>query len=411
MVQWGEYTNTPMTLSLRLSLATIAAAIVPCAVIAATVVPSVTGIRAEMVQDHVRVSWDAVAGSVANYRIFYSHASILGNDGMYDDYEDAPGNVTEFTLPSIPPAETLYISILAVATDGTESPFFLEEAVLPMSGGTSSSPAISSVSSTSPVAGPSTLRLLAAAPLSSTGVTLSFTLPLTIQPSLGTGAFIIRDASGTLLTVKRYMLEGTKVSIDTATQVPGRTYRVSLEPSVTGVLPMGGSAPQDDDTTPLLFTALASQTTQDVRNMTLALKGRLVEATWALPQGQIRELQVQQSSDGGKTFGTPVRLEKTARGVEIPGVTGSQFTLLVRVVGVDGSLSAGARQTIPLPGMSTSSTSSVSSAASVSSTPTEKPGTLPNSGLGLATVVMLSGGIAGVRFMQKKNALNGSAQA
>lgn len=406
-----------MTVFHRLSLA-VAAAVLPLAVLAQEV-PNVGGIRAELRDDRVVVSWNPVEGDVKKFRIFYSHASILEQGGVYDDYEDAPGTATEHTLLSVPPVSTLYVSVLAVGQDDVESPYFMEEAVVELgtpSGGAQADSA-SSVAAFPPsptVAMQSaTLQLLTAVSTSSTGVTLTFTHPLSIPEEFKESAFFIKSGSGQELAIARYRLDGKQVLLDTAPQVAGRVYQVTIHASLAGKAAGDQLVPQDGTTAPLLFTGLQTDmSVPEVQNLKLTIKGKDVEATWGPPAGTIRELQVQQSTNGGRTFGAAVRMDKASKGVTIPNVAAGAFTLLVRSVGIDGSVSRGITQTVTIGGAVANSSSSKpatssSSKSSVSSKPTvpgAKPDALPSSGLGLMTIAGLSGAATGMRFFRKKNA-------
>lgn len=413
MVQWGEIHTHPMTVFFRIGLAALAA-LLPLGVLAQSL-PNVTGIRAEQDNGAVTVHWDPVQADVKTYRVFYSHASILENGGMYDDYEDADGTTTQHTLSSVPAVPILYLSVLAVAEDGTESPFFQEEAAVeltPSAGGSqaSSSSAASLPPSPAVPMQTTTLQLLTAVSTSATGVTLTFTHPVSVPEQYKEQAFAIKSGSGVALQVARYRLEGNQVLLDTEPQEAGRVYQVTIHGSLAGKTPTGELVPQDGATAPLLFTGQRTDNAvPEITNLKLVVKGKDVEATWTPPAGTIRELQIQQSTNGGRTFGTAVRMEKSSKGVTIPGVTSAQFTLLVRSVGLDGAVSRGVQQTVTIAGGAQSSSGPKSSASSskssaVSSTPATKPGTLPNSGLGLVTIVTLSGAATGMRFFRKKNA-------
>jgi hypothetical protein len=410
----------------RLSFA-IVAAVVPLAV--AAQVSNVTGIHAEYANGTVVVSWQPAEGDVKKYRIFYSHASILEQGGLYDDYEDADGDTTSHVLATVPAVDKLYVSVLAVGQDDAESPYFTEEDVVDIAG--SADPlAVPTAASSSSVADfpPSptvamqsqTLQLLTAVSTSSTGVTLTFTHELSIPEQYKNEAFSIKTGSGTPLAVVRYRLVGNQALLDTEEQTPGRVYQVTIHGSIAGKAADGGLVPQEAGTAPLLFTGLqVDGSIPEVSNLTLTVKGRNVEATWTAPAATVKELQISQSINGGRTFGPATRLDKNAKGVTIPNVQNGAFTLRVRTVALDGSLSRGVQQTVMVgPAAAGSSSSAVSSkpattssAKSSSSTPVSagprpdgKPGTLPSSGLGLMTVVSLSGGITGLRFFRRKNA-------
>jgi|GEM_PF-5391089 len=408
-----------MTIFQRLSVA-VMAAVIPLASFAQAV-PNVTGIRAELRDNRVVVSWNPVDGDVKKFRIFYSHASILDQGGVYDDYEDAPGTATEHTLSSVPPVSTLYVSVLAVGQDDVESPYFMEEATIELgtpSGGTQGA-AASSVAAFPPsptVAMQSaTLQLLTAVSTSSTGVTLTFTHPVSVPEQFKDQAFSIKSGSGQELGIARYRIVGNQALLDTAPQIAGRVYQVTIHASLAGKTSGDQLVPQDGSTAPLLFTGLQTDASvPEVQNLKLTIKGKDVEALWTPPAGTIRELHVQQSTNGGRTFGAAVRMDKASKGVTIPNVAGGTFTLLVRSVSIDGSVSRGITQTVTIGGPTTAgsssskpATTSSSSKSSVSSKPTTpgtNPGTLPNSGLGLVTIVGLSGAATGMRFLRRKNA-------
>ena len=411
-----------MTVSQRLSIAALAA-LLPLAVLAQDLpagqagVPNVSGIRADVQDGKVTVYWNPVEGDVKKFRIFYSHASILEQGGVYDDYEDAAGDALQHTLTSVPPVSTLYVSVLAVGQDDAESPFFMEEAAVELAPSSMAAVAQQRSSAAAFPASPTVamqsaaLQLLTAVSTSATGVTLTFTHPLSIPEQFKNAAFSIKNGSGQELPIVRYKLVGNQALLDTGLQTAGRVYQVTIHGSIAGKTAAGEIVPQESATAPLLFTGLRTDTSvPEVTNLTLTPKGKNVEATWTPPAATVRELQVQQSTNGGRTFGTAVRMDKAAKGVTIPSVPNGTFTLLVRVVGLDGSVSRGTQQTVTIGTAQASSNSKpmTSSKSSVSSkpstTPGTKPGTLPSSGLGLATIVGLSGAATGMRFLRRKNA-------
>ncbi|MSR67704.1 hypothetical protein EXS65_02685 [Candidatus Peribacteria bacterium] len=76
----------------------------------------------------VNVSWSQVSNA-AFYRVYYSHQSILNNGGDYDDTDRTQGNTPSYTFQSLPfKSGKLYIAILAVSGDGMESEGFETEA-------------------------------------------------------------------------------------------------------------------------------------------------------------------------------------------------------------------------------------------------------------------------------------------
>lgn len=389
-----------MTIRSRFALAAITL-LLPFSSAAADV-PNVTGISATVSSGSVTVSWDRVAGNIQAYRIFMSRESILETGGIYDDYEDAPGTVGSYTLRNPPSSSILYISVLAVDQTGNESPYFMEETSVKL-GAKSSSSASSAPAST-------TMRFLSAASTSTTGVTLLFSHPVSIGSDVTT-PFRITTGSGNVLRIVRYSVEGERAIIVTEPQVSGRVYRIAVDQGVRGTTAAGKSIALEQDTAPLLFTGSQAEQseTSEVRALTLAVNGTTVEARWIAPSG-IRELQVQQSIDGGATFGPVARMEPTANGVVIPGISNGTFTLLVKTVASDGTVSRGVRESVQIgdsAGSSKPTTASSSRATSTSSTPTTKPGTLPSSGLEIATILTLSGAVTGMRFARRKNARSG----
>ena len=247
-----------MTVFHRLSFAALAAAL-PLAVFAQAV-PNVSGIRAELRDGKVTVYWNPVEGAVKKFRIFYSHASILEQGGVYDDYEDAPGTDIEHTLENVPPVPTLYVWVLAVDENDVESPYFMEEASVDLAGGNAVPQAAGSSSAASLPPSPTvpmdsaTLQLLSAVSTSATGVTLAFTHPLSIPEEFKEQAFSIKSGSGQELPIARYRLEGDRAFLDTALQTAGRVYQVTIHGSIAGKTADGRLVPQEAGTAPLLFT-------------------------------------------------------------------------------------------------------------------------------------------------------------
>ncbi len=405
-----------MTLTQRVSLAAIALAL-PLSALAAPA--NVTGVRAEIQNNQIVVSWMPVEGDVAKYRVFYSHASILEQGGLYDDYEDTDGPFPVHTLKSIPATGTLYVSVLAVAADGSESPLFMEEAKVERDAmaqassaeAASSAMSVSSAAVAAFVTEDSVLRFLSVEAVSSTGVTLTFSHPLSIPEVNALEAFTVKNGSGETLPIVRYKLDGMTVHLDTAQQESGRVYQVTIHPSIMGRMSTG-IAMQEEGTAPLLFNAITFEAGTEVSNLRLQSKpatgGSTVTVSWTPPTGTFRELRMQQSTDGGKTFGAVTRLDKGLNSVAIPRVTSNQLTVVLKVVNMNGDVSAGVSQTVVLKAGGTASSvknttaSSSSRASAVSSTPTTKPGTLPSSGIGAGLAIALSGAIAGMRMVRKK---------
>jgi hypothetical protein len=398
--------------------------------------PSVGGIRAVVESGVVRVSWNKpAADNIAYYRVFYSHASILGNDGLYDDFEVADGADTTHDLKNLPPADSLYVSVLAVNDKGEESGGFQEEATVALRGIASSKAATSkaavsqaAAASAAAQTGNDKLRVLTATALTETGVLLTFSHPVTIDRTRAADAFVVRDASGTVLQLKRLMIDASKVILTTEPQTRNRVYEIRVGAAVTGLGSGGQTLPLDATQGPTLFsgsplgvapspqtggqTASQSATSQaagggEVRNLRLnATRGTgnsyMIEITWQPPvSGTVREYQVSQSLNGGKTYGAPQVVGKTAGGIKIQSVPGGTFGILVKTVYADGVTSKGVAQTLALPGGNALPGSVTTPGVTDGST---RPSNLPSSGLALPIVVAIAGGMSGTLFTRRKKA-------
>lgn len=351
-----------MTIFTRLALGFIGAA-VPILAMAAP--PNVTGITAVNENGNVRVSWTQVEGDISAYRIFYSHASILGNNGLYDDFESVDSSVSMHLLRNVPPANELFVSILAVDASGEESLYFLEEARVQLEGGAGTS----SASSTA-LQDDGMLRLLRAEAISATGVTLTFTHPVNIPQTQALDAIKIDYGSGETLQLRRFILEGNTVIVHTVAQQRGTVYRVSVGDIVTGNAATGtGTIALANDQTPVLFTGHPDGTVPapeeetpttpavpEVAQLRLNAqpgenKTYTVEATWQTPAGMIAGYSIAQTTDGGITYSEPSMVDKAATAVKIPGVPAGRFGVRITVIGTNGSQSRGIMQHINLPAL------------------------------------------------------------
>lgn len=397
-----------MRLFSRLSLlvATIA---LPIAVLAAPA--NVRGITAEMVGENVLVTWDQVPGDIAQYRVFYSHESIMQNNGLYDDFETVDGSVNSHLLQNIPQSNKLFVSILAVDSTGKESPYFVEETEVSLEEDdfSTSQPSLEE-SSEPPLSLPALvaereLRLLNAEALSTTGVLLRFTYPVVIPAEQAADAIVIETASGTKLNIVRYVMQGNTVIVHTQAQESDTVYRVRVQNSVTGKDEKDLSVPLADDQTPMLFTSMAD-VTPPVSNRAdvtqLKLRGEpsgnayIVEASWQAPAGQqFTGFDVMQTTDNGSTYSASIALAPSMLGARIPHVPAGNFGLLVRVRYTDGTLSQGMLQNIQLPGGDMQ--------GSVTNTPEPGRSTdLTNSGPELWLAVSGIGALVGSYFLRKR---------
>jgi hypothetical protein len=375
---------------------------------------SVTGIHATLANGKVTVTWNAVTGQpISAYRVFFSHASILGNNGLYDDFETAAGSVTSYTIQNTPPVQTLFVSVLAVNDNGEESPYFAEEASVDMSGNASSAASQSS---------DNLLRLLSAQSISATGVLLTFSAPVNLDPSQALSSFTIQSASGTALAVTSVSSQGTTVTVTTAPQWSGAAYQVTVGGGITGNGPNNATLQYDASQGPVLFTGTpgtavsesssSAPQSQGSEVMNIMLRAKMektnlytVEGSWTAPFGNmVASYQVQQSADGGITYGAPKMIDKNAAGISIAHVPAGTFTILVRTVETDGSMTQGASQTITLPTTKNTRPPSTGSkgGTSVGMEHVGTGGKLPQSGPTLWIAVAMAGAVAGYKVMKKK---------
>jgi hypothetical protein len=432
-----------MKYSSRITVA-CALALIPFAV-AVAAPGNVTGIEGELKDGKVHVSWIKPAGDEpVSYRVYYSRASILQENGLYDDFETVPATATEYTFPMLPyTTEALYVSVLAVNADGEESPLFLEETRIPIGNApaqTASSQA-SSAASPAPVQQPSgagVIRLLSAKAVSATGVTLAFTNDVQIDLSKAASAFTVKDASGATLRVTRLVILGKEVTLHTVRQERGRVYRLEANPAIVkGKDAQGAAIALDPQQGTILFSghpsgapfgsttnsvippaqpmgpSLPSSAHEDVRGLTLrgqATGGTYeVNATWQAPAASdIREYRVAQSRDHGKTFAQAYSLPASTNAVKIKNVTPGAFGLSVQVVYLDNQASRGVFSEITLGKASVTQPPLPATNGQLGSIvdPADGKGkgtSLPSSGIALAIPAMLSGMGVGFQIWKRKN--------
>ncbi|TSC59129.1 MAG: hypothetical protein Greene041619_151 [Candidatus Peregrinibacteria bacterium Greene0416_19] len=352
----------------------------PAAVIAEP--PPVTGLAARYESGAIRINWDrpVATDTVAYYHVYYSRRSIVENSGQYDDFETTVSSKPEYTLTTYPSSDVLYIAVLAVDDEGEESAYFTEEVRVNLKENeeldedekfeeSASSPLIQASnfsSSSSSSITPTTVRLLAAQPLSSTGVILEFSEPVSVDPQQAVSAFNITDGSGNTLVLRRLTFQGTKVRIVTMPQQPEMTYTVRVSDVVkarrTG--PDGAGIPLDPLARTASFTGNGEADTGEtvmeqeplpaVSDLQMSFEadgeGRYtVTATWSYPEEiTIAGFAVDQNMEDGGS----VRLDAVSpevRTVRIPGVQPGTFGLSVRAESQDGRTSVTVTSTIDLP--------------------------------------------------------------
>lgn len=337
---------------------------------------SVTGIKASLESGKVRVTWQQATGDIASYRVFYSRSSILGNGGLYDDFDTVEGSVNTHLLQNVPPSNELYVSVLAVDSKGEESPYFLEEAKVTLNGGAATSVARSTAAASSvtmsraaSVGAGSTdgFRLLSAEAISSTGVVLRFSQAISIPANQALDAIVIENGSGQKLQLRRFIIENSTLTVHTEPQRGATVYRITVSQNVTATAPNGTLLRIAADQTPTLFmgfgsasatSSVATVPTQKNDVTQLRLRAQVkdkkysVEATWQAAAGAgITGYSVSQTTDGGRTYSTPRMLNAGATAIKIDGVPSGSFGIMVKTVYTDGT-SRGVMQSINLPALS-----------------------------------------------------------
>lgn len=189
------------------------------------------------------VRWAPVP-EAAFYRVYYSHESILENEGNYDDFERTGGPEAAFTFQSLPlSSKQIFIGVLAVNKEGIESEGFEQETSVTIARSSNSAKPIPSISSSLPALPkapppllpskpvPSTsvpLRLQSARAVSATGVLVTFSKNLKADSPLSSDSFLITTLSGTMLRITRVGVSGNQVLVATAPQKTDEAYLFSL---------------------------------------------------------------------------------------------------------------------------------------------------------------------------------------
>ncbi len=375
--------------------------------------------------------------------MYYSRASILENQGTYDDFEATPGPENVFILEALPPAETLYFSVLAVNLDGEESEMFLEEVPVVFPPPVEEAPPVTEEPVVAPeeapvkeapapevevepapeeLPPPEPVRLLSAEVFSPTDLVLTFSQPVALGPGEGLTALRIADASDTPLVILSTIIQEERLIIQTETQERGKVYTVSVAEPLRGTndAPLDqvvrtttfeghpeGFAPPEVTEAPVAPPVDVTQP-RDVANLRLRAQQQAnglftVVATWEYEnQGELAHYLVRQSRDRGATAGPDQQLPIDVGGVQLQNVDPGPFGLAVSTVNIYGFRSKGVFQSIDLPGAPLKQpTPRVT--AKVTPAPGEaRAGRLVDSGGGLALLpVILTGMLLGWKRTRK----------
>lgn len=241
---------------------------------------AVEGITASNVSGNAKVEWESVEEAVF-YRLYHSNRSILENSGVYDDFIETNGALTEYYLDGSMLSDRVFVAVLAVDENGEESPVFLKEASVVLKGNAvteenvsleeaepreeSASSSSSEESETLTVATPAEqqpteqassvaeeqpavpewqapvsdgkLHLLLAEATKPTEVLLQFNVFPMVEPDAAPTAFSIVNGDGVPLRILSIYIQEEFIAMQTETQTIGELYQIMLsEPlmSTTG---------------------------------------------------------------------------------------------------------------------------------------------------------------------------------
>ena len=377
----------------------------------------VTGLFAEVQGQEIHIRWNAPqeGEDIFAYRVYYSTQSILENGGAYEDFETTDGRVMEHILKDFPRVPSLFLSVLTVNSQGEESEFFLEEVEVDLSSisdapvlepEVTSEPALEEIptetvppeiGSAESSDGNIDFILLAVQAVSSTGVLLEFSLPVSLKPEDAASAIRIVDASGTVIPLVRLSIKSALLLIDTVPQEAGKVYSVELTSAVHGQSADGTLAFLETDGSKTLFTGFNVSPGQTVTSViptdveALNLRASIVrnrytvQGTWRnnAALGTVSSFELRHSRDGGATYSEIQTVPANATAVEFKGIEPGTFMLHVRAISPTGHASRGVVASIELPAI------------------THSDDGLSESGMGIATVLLLTGATMGIRRMRK----------
>lgn len=229
-----KWYNVLMTFTQK-SILTILALVMPTVALAVNAPANVRGIRVTNTNGNITVTWQAVANNVAFYRVYYSHTSILQNQGNYDDFERTRGTEASYTFVKAPlTSGTLFVSVLAVSPDGIESEGFEEEASLDL--GSNAVPQTPSVTTTQDTTSATPMTITSVSPVTETGILVTFSEDVKLTSEIASsGYFVVTDTGGALLPVTKVVIEGASVLIHTIKQIPNTTYILRFTSPIPGV--------------------------------------------------------------------------------------------------------------------------------------------------------------------------------
>lgn len=206
---------------------------------AGTPPPNVKQIGAELKDGALTVTWAPGEGSqgIAFYRLYFSRASILGNSGNYDDFQQTTGPETTYVFPSIPvKGSKIFLSVLAVNRDGLESEGFETEVTVDLRQQTTppaqEPPTTPQENPPPEEAQPGTtaqpMTIVSVMPVSATGILVTFSKPIASEAVIAPQTFVVSDTGGTVLAITATKVKGETVLLSVQPQVSEKEYLVGL---------------------------------------------------------------------------------------------------------------------------------------------------------------------------------------
>ncbi len=209
---------------------------------------NVKSVTASITNGKLTAMWTPVQGA-AYYRVYFSHESIIGNEGNYDDFERTLAAETSHAFAAMPlSSDKIYIGVLAVDMNGNESEGFETEASVEQPKAPSApEPPPAPVEPEMPLdplaasgqpeqmplgVNPTTtsepMNIVSVAAVSSTGVLVTFTKNVAIDVQVNPGFFLVTDSGGAVLPIQSVEVNAATVLLKTDAQVPGRSYAFAL---------------------------------------------------------------------------------------------------------------------------------------------------------------------------------------
>ncbi len=349
--------NTKIT-RLVTSLITLAVCSIPTVAAA----EAVQGIELTAAPNAIGIRWQKPTGiEVGHFKVYFSKASILENNGRFLGAEETIGPQTSLALLDLvnrgfQEGETIYVTVTVVGTDGQERTVFAEE----------QSTTVELKARTHAAAG---LALQNAVATDETTVNLSFSAPVGTpegHPAMHVG---IADDEGNSIPVLSLEVADSTVTLRTAPMEARGRYTVTVAESIKAA---DGTALDSAKNTASFIartqpssppstseTAVPPDTTppEDASNLRLTRElqsdGRYtVHARWDASANSASDLaryNLYESANRGTTYAGPTALLGTILTTSIANIPPGTFTLKVTAQDQTGNESAGIVEMIILP--------------------------------------------------------------